>query len=727
LTSHTRIISVIAKSLVSLLLAAVSLCPIPGVASEVVLYSFNRFNQAEGFIPSAGLFRASDGNFYGTTELGGALGGGTVFKVTPSGILTTLQSFAYDGPNGFDPQANVFQGSDGNFYGTAASTNHASGGSVFRITPSGTLTVLHVFTGMDGSYPTSGVVEGSDGSFYGTTEQGGTTLSSGYPGYGSVYKITAGGTLTTLHSFTDIGSDGAGPYAGLVHASDGNFYGTTYGGGVFGAGTIFKLTPNGAFATLHSFALGLDGAAPFAGLIEDSSGNFYGTTLSGGTAGFGSVFEITPSGILTTLNSFTNTGMGGYWPTGLVQGSDGNFYGTTQSGGTSRSGTIFEITPGGTLTSLHSFADSPDGSQPYAGLIQDPNGIFYGTTRQGGTYGEGTVFAFAPNGYIVVPSAGVGGSLNVSTPQVVPSGGSLRLMATPNAGDFVNQWMLDGVAVQSGGLSYTLSNVTANHTVSVAFAQSFTVTPSAGFGGSISPSTAQTVAMNSSIALTATPVTHYAVKQWTLDGFVVQTGGTTYALSNVTTNHTISVSFVATSAPSPPTALTAIPGNGKVTLSWTASVGATSYRVYRGTTSYGQSATPIAAGIVGTTYTNSGLTNGTTYYYRVAAFNPAGNSAEGNQAAAKPLPPPATPTGLTATAGVGKVTLSWTGSARATSYSIYRGTTSYGQSATPIASGIVGTTDVNTGLTHGTTYFYRVAAFNSAGNSPEGNQASATP
>jgi len=180
-------------------------------------------------------------------------------------------------------------------------------------------------------------------------------------------------------------------------------------------------------------------------------------------------------------------------------------------------------------------------------------------------------------------------------------------------------------------------------------------------------------------------------------------------------------------APAIPTGLTATAGNAKVTLVWIASVGATSYNIYRGTNSYGQSATPIATGVNATTFTNTGLTNGTTYYYRVAAFNAGGNSAEGNQAVATPVAPPAVPTGLMAAAGTGSVTLSWIASAGATSYSVYRGTTSFGQSATPIATGVIATTYTNTLLTHGTTYFYRIAAFNAGGNSAEGNQASATP
>jgi len=178
------------------------------------------------------------------------------------------------------------------------------------------------------------------------------------------------------------------------------------------------------------------------------------------------------------------------------------------------------------------------------------------------------------------------------------------------------------------------------------------------------------------------------------------------------------------SPPSVPTGLTAVSGNTWVALQWTASAGATSYNVYRGTTSYGESATPIAVGVTGVAFADTYLTDGVTYYYRIAAFNGSGNSPESAQVYATPIAPP---TGLTATPGNAIVTLNWTAGAGATSYSVYRGTTSYGQSATPIATGIVSTTYVNTGLTNGVTYYYRIGAFNAGGTSPQGAQAAATP
>ena len=198
-------------------------------------------------------------------------------------------------------------------------------------------------------------------------------------------------SLTTLYSFA--GSDGALPEAGLVRGSDGNFYGTTYFGGTNGDGTVFKITPSGTLTTLYSFA-GSDGVDPVAGLVQGIDGNFYGTTYQGGANGEGAVFKITPSGTLTTLYGFA--GSDGEFPyAGLVQGSDGNFYGTTVFGGADcldlGCGTVFQITPSGTLTTLYNFAGS-DGVAPYAGLVQGSDGNFYGTTQQGGANNVGTVF-----------------------------------------------------------------------------------------------------------------------------------------------------------------------------------------------------------------------------------------------------------------------------------------------------------------------------------------------
>ena len=304
----------------------------------------------------SGLIQGSDGNFYGTTAGGGVIGVGTVFKITPVGAVTTLHSFT--GSDGVRPLAALVQGSDGNFYGATASGGASGLGTVFKITPSGTFTSLHSFAGSDGASPQFGRwIQASDGNFYGTTIQGGAH------NVGTVFKMDASGTLTTLHSFA--GSEGSYPSAGLIRGSDGNFYGTAALGGVSGVGTVFKMDASGTVTTLHSFA-GSDGSYPQAELIEGSDGSFYGTTEGGGAPNNalnrGTVFKITPAGVFTSLHSFARID-GAKPQAGLIKGSDGNFYGTTNQGGTSSVGTVFKMDSSGTVTTLHSFAGS-DGSFP---------------------------------------------------------------------------------------------------------------------------------------------------------------------------------------------------------------------------------------------------------------------------------------------------------------------------------------------------------------------------
>jgi uncharacterized repeat protein (TIGR03803 family) len=306
-----------------------------------VLHSFDG---TDGEYPDGGLIQGTDGNFYGTTVNGGTSGYGTIFKMTLAGTLTTLHGFAGYPSDGGWPYDVLVQGTDGNFYGTTNIGGAKNNGTVFKITAGGTLTTLYSFsfTGGGGDGPTGGLVQGTDGNFYGTTMSGGTI------GVGTVFKMTPAGTLTTLHSFD--GTDGAYPFAGLIQATDGNFYGTTFQGGTHSGvtigGTVFKITSAGTLTTLHSFCSQTgctDGSYPYARLVQGTDANFYGTTAEGGTDG--TVFKITPGGILTTLHRFDFTDGAGPLG-GLLQATNGDFYGTTPTGGAQGDGTVFSLSVG---------------------------------------------------------------------------------------------------------------------------------------------------------------------------------------------------------------------------------------------------------------------------------------------------------------------------------------------------------------------------------------------
>jgi uncharacterized repeat protein (TIGR03803 family) len=399
----------IKRSAISMLLAASWLCAsasqgvaqtegVPG-ATVTTFTTLHSFTGADGSKSFASLLQAKNGNFYGTTYFGGAQSDGEVFQVTQAGKLTMLHSFT--GADGEYSYATPVQGTDGNFYGTTYLGGTEDDGTVFKMTPAGALTTLHSFAGTDGSEPLAGLAAGSDGNYYGTTVLGGAHNG------GTVFKITSGGHFTLLHSFCSETAcrDGESPYAALIQATDGNLYGTTLSGGTRGYGTVFKLTQDGAFSTLYSFcsqAGCADGEFPQTGLVQASNGNLYGNTILGGAYSSGIIFEITLSGALTTLYSAcSQSGCpdGNYLYAPLIQAKDGDLYGIMQIGGAHNSGTIFKITVSGALTTLYSFCSQPgcaDGQYPAAALVQAANGNLYGTTADGGVHGDGTVFSIAP-------------------------------------------------------------------------------------------------------------------------------------------------------------------------------------------------------------------------------------------------------------------------------------------------------------------------------------------
>jgi uncharacterized repeat protein (TIGR03803 family) len=358
------------------------------------------FNSVDGSNPSYALVQGLDGNLYGTAGLGGPGDSGTVFKITTNGVLTSLHYFCEvkNCPKGALPSSPLLLLPYGVFWGTTLDGGANSAGTLFKISSTpGSFRSVYSFCAqpkcVDGSAPQAALIRTAGGFLLGTTSGGGT---SGF--WGTAYKITSAGPLT-LHSFcTQTGCpDGSDPGT-LIQAADGKFYGVAGNGGKNKGGTIFTMTQDGTVSTLYSFcsqANCADGNGPI-DLIQAVDGNLYGATYFGGSGGAGTVFKITPGGTLTTLYSFCSQAncADGSSPNGVIQATDGNLYGTTANGGTTSChfcGTIFEITPLGALTTLHSF-DRTDGQVPEGNLVQDTDGNFYGTAAGGGANNDGTVF-----------------------------------------------------------------------------------------------------------------------------------------------------------------------------------------------------------------------------------------------------------------------------------------------------------------------------------------------
>lgn len=361
-----------------------------GIASAQTFTTLHRFNGTDGANP-AGLVQATNGYLYGTTQ------SGTVFKITPTGTFDTTPISCTKGCSG------LVGGAIGDYLATlGGGANNA--GTILEIGTNDTLTTLYNFCSQiaceDGSSPYA-LVQGANGNLYGASHSGGTCCGA------TIFKITPKGTFTTLYnSCVEAGCPTTGP-SGLVQAANGDLYGTTPQGGSQlcpgGCGTVFKITPGGTFTPIYDFCAQTDCPAgtpyPVGALVQATNGYLYGTTNSGGAYGEGSVYKITPNGTLTTLYSFcadANCSDGGKPTAGLVQATDGNLYGTATWGGLygpGSVGTIFKVTPEGTLTTIYNFCQSgcADGEYPQAGLIQGTDGNLYGTTLYGGT-GYGTVF-----------------------------------------------------------------------------------------------------------------------------------------------------------------------------------------------------------------------------------------------------------------------------------------------------------------------------------------------
>jgi uncharacterized repeat protein (TIGR03803 family) len=378
------------------------------------------FKGTDGQHPNTPMVQGADGNFYGTTVSGGGNEGqyyGVVFKVSPEGKLTAMYDFCdhrLPCPNGATSYIGLVLTTNGNFYGTTqqggAYCGHFGCGTLFEITREGKFTTLRSFTHKTASL--YDFVPVSGGNFYGVTQ------SQGKYDYGMFFKMTPAGKIATLYSFCAQANcaDGIGP-SGLMQAANGSFYGATGGGANYG-GTIFKMTPAGQLTTLYSFCGQpncADGESPN-GPVRDKGGNLYGTTASGGAnsagcypGGCGTIYKITSAGKFTTLYNFCAQAncVDGDLPYTLVEGTDGNFYGTTEAGGISHSGcpagcgTIYKITSAGKFTTLYSFCAQPncaDGYNPGA-LVQGTDGSFYGATPDGGggciSQNCGTIFSLS--------------------------------------------------------------------------------------------------------------------------------------------------------------------------------------------------------------------------------------------------------------------------------------------------------------------------------------------
>jgi uncharacterized repeat protein (TIGR03803 family) len=430
-----------------------------------VVHNVRNSPNQEGATAYGELSQTSSGALLGTNTGGAASGNGELFTVNTDGSgWNDIHDF-YSTPA--NPLESAIRASDGLLYATSAGGSGC--GTVFRIEADGTtIQTLHVFgcgDPTDGQTPYGRLVEGSDGALYGTTYQGGSN------GYGTVYRITKLGQFSLLHSFygynsgTGIYEDGLYPYSGLIVATDGNMYGTTNSYGHYGYGTIYQITTGGTFSVVHSFnnAAG-EGAYTFeGGVVQGPDGRLYGTTYGGGSHGYGTLFAVTTGGSFTKLHDFDPTGIGeGYQSHGQVAfDGAGNVYGTTYYGGYDGVGTIFKWhASGGALEILKHFYQDDDGCYPYGGLTMGHDGLLYGTTSQCGTrpsFGDyGTFFSITTDGATFV------NLFDFNSTSGSASGALYRPESTPfedTPGNFIGSAYYGGTSSRGGIYKITLFTV----------------------------------------------------------------------------------------------------------------------------------------------------------------------------------------------------------------------------------------------------------------------------
>ncbi len=337
----------------------------------------------DGGNPNGELIKGADGYLYGGTTSGGVNGYGTIFKISTAGDFSVVKGLLYN--DGVEIYGHLTLASDGNFYGITYRGGINGYGTIFKLTAAGIYSVLHsMSSATDGSSSISSLTEGTDGNLYGTTNSGGAS------GYGTVFKITKAGVFTTLKSFNGT-TDGYYCQSDLIQATDGNFYGTCYGGGSDVSGVVFKISSAGVYTVIRNFKYSTDGGSPKSRLIQNSDGSFYGITYSGGTKSSGTIYKITSTNVFSVLHAFVSTTEGTNSTSALVKGDDGKLYAMATAGGMYNMGTVFSIATDGTFSVLQNFNGAGLGNAPYNTFIKGADSAYYCTTSYGGAYGYGSI------------------------------------------------------------------------------------------------------------------------------------------------------------------------------------------------------------------------------------------------------------------------------------------------------------------------------------------------
>ena len=338
----------------------------------------------DGGYPDGELIKGKDGYFYGLTLAGGPNSYGTIFKISAAGDYTVIRSFTI-GTDGGNPHGHLTLAKDGNFYGITHSGGANGYGTIFKLSDSGTYTVIHSMNKTtDGGDSYGSLTEGKDGDLYGATYDGGMY------NYGTIFKVTTGGSLTVLKHLN--ASDGANPQCDLIQASDNSFYGTCNGGGSLGYGTIFKITTGNVYNIVKNLSYSTDGANPYGALMQNNDDNFYGVTRGGGSKGAGVIYKITTSGAYSVIHHLDGTAEGSTSSSALVKGDDNNLYALCSVGGKNNMGTVFKVSTSGALTVLEDFNGADIfGNTPYSSFIKGKDSAYYATTSAGGMYGFGSI------------------------------------------------------------------------------------------------------------------------------------------------------------------------------------------------------------------------------------------------------------------------------------------------------------------------------------------------